>query len=226
MRRAPLLCRRALSTTDVLVVGRRALSTKPALPSWATVDPWEMSAAAPAFGKNLCGGVWTEAKTQHSVVDPLNGEAFIRVPDTQLDEIAPFVKRMKDCPRTGLHNPLKNPERYNMLGEVMARGAQELGRPEVADFFAKLIQRLVPKSWAQCTGEPTTTRKWMENYSTDQVRYLARSFGIPGDHAGQTSTGVRMPFGGVSVITPFNFPLEICALQTCSALFMGNQCVA
>ena len=224
MRRAPLLCRRALSTTDVLVVGRRALSTKPALPSWATVDPWEMSAAAPAFGKNLCGGVWTEAKTQHSVVDPLNGEAFIRVPDTQLDEIAPFVKRMKDCPRTGLHNPLKNPERYNMLGEVMARGAQELGRPEVADFFAKLIQRLVPKSWAQCTGEPTTTRKWMENYSTDQVRYLARSFGIPGDHAGQTSTGVRMPFGGVSVITPFNFPLEIPALQSLASVYMGNKC--
>ena len=56
-----------------------------------------------------------------------------------------------------------------------------------------------------------------------QVRYLARSFGIPGDHVGQTSVGMRMPFGGVSVITPFNFPIEICALQTCSALFMGNQ---
>ena len=55
------------------------------------------------------------------------------------------------------------------------------------------------------------------------MRYLARSFGIPGDFAGQTSTGIRMPFGGVSVITPFNFPLEICALQTLSALFMGNQ---
>ena len=32
-----------------------------------------------------------------------------------------------------------------------------------------------------------------------------------------------MPFGGVGVITPFNFPLEIPALQTCSALFMGNR---
>jgi len=36
--------------------------------------------------------------------------------------------------------------------------------------------------------------------------------------------GMRMPFGGVSVITPFNFPLEICGLQTLSALFMGNHC--
>jgi 1-pyrroline-5-carboxylate dehydrogenase len=105
----------------------------------------------------------------------------------------------------------------------MAKGAAELGKPEVQEFFAKLIQRLVPKSWAQSSGEPNVTRKWMENYSCDNVRYLARSFGVPGDHAGQQSTGIRMPFGGVSVITPFNFPLEIPALQTCSALFMGNQ---
>ena len=198
----------------------RMMST---VPSWATVDPWKMSAAAPAVGKNLCGGVWMESKKQETIIDPLTGNAMVLVPDTQLDEIAPFVKRMKDCPRTGLHNPIRNPERYNMLGEVMAKGAQELGKPEVQEFFATLIQRLVPKSWGQCAGEPNVTRKWMENYSCDQVRYLARSFGIPGDHAGQTSTGIRMPFGAVSVVTPFNFPLEICALQTCSALFMGNQ---
>ena len=43
--------------------------------------------------------------------------------------------------------------------------------------------------------------------------------GVPGDHPGQTSNGIRMPFGGVAVITPFNFPLEIPALQTASALF-------
>ena len=57
------------------------------------------------------------------------------------------------------------------------------------------------------------------------MRYLARSFAIRAT-AGQSSTGVRMPFGGVGVITPFNFPLEIPALRTCSALFMGNQPLA
>lgn len=46
-----------------------------------------------------------------------------------------------------------------------------------------------------------------------QVRFLARSFGVPGDHAGQTSNGYRWPFGPVGLITPFNFPLEIPALQ-------------
>ena len=193
------------------------------VPSWATIDPYTMSAASPAVGKNLCGGVWSDAKATHTVIDPLNGDPYCKVPDTKVDEIGPFVERMANCPRTGLHNPIRNVERYNMLGEVMAKASRELAKPEVNEYFAKLIQRLVPKSWAQCAGEPTVTRKWMESYSCDQVRYLARSFGIPGDHAGQTSTGIRMPFGGVSVITPFNFPLEICALQTCSALFMGNQ---
>ena len=193
------------------------------VPSWATVDPWVMSAATPAVGKNLVGGVWSSAAMQDTVIDPLNGEGFVKVPDTSMAEIGPYVERMAGCPRSGLHNPLKNPERYTMLGEVMVKGAAELGKPEVIEFFTKLIQRLVPKSTPQCRGEPVVTRKWMENYGSDQVRYLARSFGIPGDFTGQTSTGIRMPFGGVAVITPFNFPLEICALQTCSALFMGNQ---
>jgi hypothetical protein len=128
------------------------------VPAWATVDPWKMSGAEPAVGKNLCGGVWSDAKSTHDIIDPLNGEAFIKVPNTSVDEIGPFVERMANCPRTGLHNPLRDVERYNMLGEVMARGAQELNKPEVNEFFAKLIQRLVPKSWAQAKGEPTVTR--------------------------------------------------------------------
>ena len=87
-----------------------------------------------------------------------------------MSEIGPFVERMRNCPRSGLHNPLKNVERYTMLGEVMAKGAAELGKPEVTEYFAKLIQRLVPKSWPQCMGEPVVTRKWMENYGSDQAR--------------------------------------------------------
>jgi len=182
-----------------------------------------MCGAAPAVGKNLVGGQWRDAAKTLDVIDPLNGEVMARVPDTTLEEIGPFVDRMRSCPRTGLHNPLKNPERYNMLGAACAEGAAEMRKPEVQHFFARLIQRLTPKSWTQANGEPKITRKFLENYSCDQVRYLAKSFGVPGDHTGQTSTGIRMPFGACGVITPFNFPLEICALQTMSGVFMGNQ---
>ena len=159
---------RSASMRSVIArVGRRHMSS---IPSWATADPATMSAATPAIGKNLCGGEWTEARSQHAVVDPMNGEAFVLVPDTQADEIGPFVQRLRECPRSGLHNPLKNVERYNMLGDVMAKGARELAKPEVNAYFAELIRRVVPKSKAQCVGEPTITRKWMENYCCDQAR--------------------------------------------------------
>mmetsp|Transcript_57659 Transcript_57659/g.122656 ORF Transcript_57659/g.122656 Transcript_57659/m.122656 type:complete len:555 (-) Transcript_57659:366-2030(-) len=199
------------------------LRSKHSVPSWATVDPDAICAASPGIGKNLCGGEWSDAAKTMDIIDPLNGEVMIKVPDTSAEEAAPYIQRMKSCPRSGLHNPIKNPERYNMLGEVCAKAAEEMRKPEVAYFYARLIQRLTPKSWAQANGEPTITRKFLENYSCDQVRYLAKSFGVSGDHAGQTSCGYRMPFGGCGVVTPFNFPLEIPALQTLSGVFMGNQ---
>lgn len=43
-------------------------------------------------------------------------------------------------------------------------------KPEVSSFFAKLIQRTSPKSYAQAMGELVVTRKFFENFSGDQVR--------------------------------------------------------
>ena len=64
---------------------------------------------------------------------------------------------------------------------------------------------------------------FLENFCGDNVRFLARSFGVPGDHDGQTSVGHRVPYGAVSIVTPFNFPIEIPALQVMGALYMGNK---
>lgn len=49
---------------------------------------------------------------------------------------------------------------------------------------------------------------------------------MPGDHPGQYSTGYRFPYGPVCIISPFNFPLEIPALQVLAALFTGNKVLA
>jgi 1-pyrroline-5-carboxylate dehydrogenase len=94
---------------------------------------------------------------------------------------------------------------------------------DVIEYFVKLIQRVAPKSHFQAKAEFVVTRKFVENFSGDQVRYLARSFGVPGDHTGQTTTGHRWPYGPVTLITPFNFPLEIPTLQLLGALYMGNK---
>ena len=81
----------------------------------------------------------------------------------------------------------------------------------------------MPKSDAQCLGEVTVTRVFLENFSGDNVRFLARSFSNPGNHLGQESSGYRWPFGSTCIIAPFNFPLEIPVLQVMGALFMGNR---
>lgn len=72
-------------------------------------------------------------------------------------------------------------------------------------------------------GEVVITRKFFENFSGDNVRFSAGGFIVGGDYSGQHSLGVRWPYGPVGLITPFNFPLEIPALQLGGALFMGNK---
>jgi 1-pyrroline-5-carboxylate dehydrogenase len=193
------------------------------LPRFATLDPFSgMTAENPGTVRNLLHGKWMPAHAaRDDVVDPMNGAPFLQVPDTR--EHHDFIESVRRCPKTGLHNPLKNPQRYVMLGKVCAAAAALLAQHAVQDYFTKLIQRVMPKDWQQCQGEVLITRVFLENFSGDGVRFLARGFSNPGDHPGQESHGYRWPFGPVAVIAPFNFPLEIPALQVMGALFMGNK---
>lgn len=193
------------------------------VPDFATVDPFAgMTAAAPATVRNLVAGEWLGTPAhREDLLDPMNGERFLEIPDTT--DLKPFIAALRSCPKTGLHNPLKHPHRYLMLGRVCAKAAALMASEEVTNYFSKLIQRVMPKSWAQCVGEYQVTRTFMENFAGDGARFLARGFSHPGDHPGQESRGYRWPFGPVAIIAPFNFPLEIPALQLMGALFMGNR---
>ena len=193
------------------------------VPEFATVDPFDgMTAANPGILQNLVGGQWVDGDGGYDdLIDPMNGEAFIREPHT--NDFSAYVKGIQSCPKSGLHNPLKNPDRYVHLGEVCARAAALLAQPQVEDYFTKLTQRVMPKSWNQCLGETVVTRVFLENLAGDGVRFLARGFSNPGNHNGQESRGYRWPYGSVVIIAPFNFPLEIPALQLVGALAMGNR---
>ena len=195
----------------------------PAVPAFATVDPFDgMNANKPGRVQNLVAGAWADGPAfRDDLPDPINGERFLEVPDTT--DLAPYIEGLKKTPKYGVHNPLLNPQRYVMLGSVCARAAARLAEPEVEDFFVRLVQRVMPKSDAQCRGEVVVTRIFLENFAGDGVRFLGRGFSNPGDHPGQESRGYRWPFGPVVVVAPFNFPLEIPALQVLGALFMGNR---
>lgn len=118
-------------------------------------DPAKISAAHPAQLHNFVNGEWTAgtAKTME-LPDPMNGETFMKMPLTETDaELQPFLQKMAQVPKSGLHNPLKNTGRYVKYGQISFRLASELAKPAVADHFTRLIQRCVPKSYAQAMGE-------------------------------------------------------------------------
>lgn len=215
--RAPV-CRRFATTSDVVS------AINPA--AWASLpSPSLLSAEHPHQVRNLLSGKWVDAADSRPIVDPLDGASvFMHVPVTGRDaELEPFIDNIKAVPRHGLHNPLRNVKRYRMLGEVSARAGAALDDPEVADYFATLIQRVMPKSKAQALGEVKVTQDFLSNFSSDNVRFLAKGFSVAGDHDGQTSHGMRWPYGGVAIVGPFNFPLEIPTLQLMGALYMGNR---
>lgn len=201
--------------------GRRMMAT---VPSWATLDPDAMSGANPCTLRNLAGGKWIDSAQYTDIVDPMkDGEIMVRMPDTQVNELKPFVDSLSACPKTGLHNPLKNPERYVNWGEINYKIAEELSKPEVEAFFIKTIQRVMPKSWQQAYNEVHVTRTMIKTWGGDSVRFFAQDFGVSGDHLGQASRGYRFPYGPVAIVAPFNFPFEIPILQLMGALYMGNK---
>jgi 1-pyrroline-5-carboxylate dehydrogenase len=98
--------------------------------------------------QNLVDGKWFSAATTMEIIHPMDKDAppIFTIPDTTTDEIAPFVESLKKVPKSGVHNPFKNPERYVALGEISRKAGELLAKPVVAEFFTQLIMACVPKS--------------------------------------------------------------------------------
>ena len=173
--------------------------------------------------KNLVNGKWYKTKKYAEIYNVLNGRLNYKVPETSINEISPFIKSIQSVPKSGRHNSFKNPERYKMLGDICFRTAHTLHNSNTKNRIIDEIISVTGKTEQQAEAELVVTRKFLENFSGDQVRFLAKGFNTPGDHFGQLSSGFRWPYGGVAIISPFNFPLEIPLLQLMGSLFMGNK---
>ncbi|XP_059441468.1 probable aldehyde dehydrogenase isoform X2 [Corylus avellana] len=136
---------------------------------FATVDVEEISGSQPAEVHNLVQGKWKGSSSWNTLLDPLNGEPFIKVAEVDETGVQPFIESLSKCPKHGLHNPFKEPERYLLFGDISAKAAHMLSLPKVSDFFTRLIQRVSPKSYQQALGEVVVTQKFLENFSGDQV---------------------------------------------------------
>ena len=178
---------------------------------------------------NLVFGVWQGVKSVStpplSIPNPMDKRypPITIQPSTQAADLGPFVESLSSCGKDGLHNPLKNVQRYLMLGDVSRKASEVLKSPEGREYFARAIMACMPKSHFQALAEVDVTGNFLTNFGGDNVRFLATSSGSPGDHDGQSCTSYRWPYGPVLIISPFNFPLEIPVLQLMGALYMGNK---
>jgi 1-pyrroline-5-carboxylate dehydrogenase len=99
----------------------RAKRTISTIPSWATLDPLSLgTSTTPHAVSNLVSGNWTPSKQTLTIPNPMDRDApaVCTVPDTTVEELTPFVESLRGVPKSGVHNPLKNVERYLMFGEI------------------------------------------------------------------------------------------------------------
>ena len=103
-------------------VSARQLSTT--VPGWATLDPNALGVVStPHYVGNIVGGTWQPEgiiKNTLTIPNPMDRDAsaLFTVADTSMDELAPFVKSMEAVSKSGVHNPLRNVERYLMYGDI------------------------------------------------------------------------------------------------------------
>jgi len=63
------------------------------------------------FLPTTASGKWTNSAKSKPIPDPLNGDLFAHVPIPEGQELQPFIDGLRSCPKSGLHNMFKNPER-------------------------------------------------------------------------------------------------------------------
>ena len=150
------------------------------VPAFATVDPFDgMTGSDPGVLQNLVGGEWVSVSdVNKDIVDPMNGEPFLDIPDTR--DVAPFIAGLKSCPKTGLHNPLKNTERYVMLGRVCAKAATLLAQQEVAHaqvMVGELLGAVINwnrEFFGELNGRPLEDKR-VDLRTGDIVKLISRS---------------------------------------------------
>lgn len=106
------------------------------LPQWATLDPSSLgTSSTPHTVSNLVSGQWTTSKNTLTIPNPMDRDApaVCLVPDTQVEELKPFIESLRGVPKSGVHNPLKNVERYLMFGEISRKVCISL------DLYFKLV---------------------------------------------------------------------------------------
>ena len=116
----------AVSPETIVAENLKSSPSSSSLLSWATVDPDKLGVVAEPYAvSNIVDGQWQGAATTMDIPHPLDKDAppIFSIPDTQVDELQPFIDSLRSVPKSGVHNPFKNPERYVQYGEITRKAS-------------------------------------------------------------------------------------------------------
>ncbi len=130
--------KKILSTRAAPIVASSVRAASQHLKAFATVDPENLNERTKGF--NLVNGEWTSTQEYINLPDPLKaGQTLMQLPNTSMEEIQPFIDQLKSVPKSGLHNPFKNKERYLLYSEVNRKLVEVMHDPEVFNFFVRCV---------------------------------------------------------------------------------------
>lgn len=92
-----------------------------AVSAWATVNPDQLGEQGPYAVSNIVNGQWcANTASRMSIPNPMDKDKpdIFTIPDTQTNELEPFIQSLRAVPKSGVHNPLKNNDRYVKFGDI------------------------------------------------------------------------------------------------------------
>lgn len=150
------------------------------------------------------------------IVDPSSGDAVARVPTAsvrQVDAAVDAARRAYPAWRDATQEERSEALR-RVAAELEAR-RDELARTLSLDTGRPLARNLVYVDFAV-----TIFRQYAETARLSNGRF------VPSNDPGQLSITMRVPYGVVACLVPWNYPLDLLAFKVAPALAMGNTVVA
>lgn len=166
---------------------------------------------------HFIGGAWIAARPDRRipVENPASGEVFAHVPAGDGDDAARALDAASEAVKSWSRTPPSERAGYLIKVAAMLR--------ERVDDFAETIMAEQGKPLSQARGEVMGAALHLE-YHAQWARRIEGDT-LASDNAGEQILILRVPYGVVVGLIPWNYPLSLTARKAAPALVAGNTIV-
>lgn len=168
--------------------------------------------------KNYIGGKWVDSisgQTSDNINPADKGEVLCRVQASTIEDANAAIQAASSAFEGWRATPV--PARAALLAKVTSRMVER------EEEFVRTITLENGKTLRESGGEFAAAIKEAD-YQIGQGRRLGGAH-VPSERPGVTCYLRRQPLGVVTLITPWNFPLNVACRKMFPALIAGNTCV-